>query len=53
MSLKVWWTVIALMAAGGLLWLVLSGFGDVPCQDGYWDANQHRCIPTGTGTTLP
>ncbi|WP_346359700.1 hypothetical protein [Bosea sp. (in: a-proteobacteria)] len=25
--------------------LVLSGFADVPCQDGSWDGTKKTCIP--------
>lgn len=25
--------------------LALSGFADVPCQDGSWDAAKKTCIP--------
>jgi hypothetical protein len=26
--------------------LVFSDFADVPCQDGYWNADKQTCIPT-------
>lgn len=28
-----------------LVVLILSGFADVPCQDGSWNAAEKRCIP--------
>lgn len=26
--------------------LALSGFADIPCQDGRWDETRHICVPT-------
>ncbi len=42
--------IVAIVAGlGGLAMLlavlVLSGFADVPCQDGRWDAAKKTCIP--------
>lgn len=42
--------IVAIVAGSGCLAallavLVLSGFADVPCQDGSWDAAKKTCIP--------
>jgi hypothetical protein len=37
---------VIIILAIGLLAIGLSGFADVPCQDGIWDAGKHTCIPT-------
>lgn len=45
-------TVVATIAIGaGIVVLLLaalaySGFADVPCQDGLWDAERQTCVPT-------
>lgn len=46
--------MMALMLCGaGLLVTVfavvalLTGFADLPCQDGLWDEALHRCVPAG------
>jgi hypothetical protein len=32
----------------GLLLVIaaLTGFADIPCQDGYWDETRQTCVPT-------
>jgi hypothetical protein len=42
--------IVAIVAGLGglavlLAVLVLSGFADVPCQDGRWEAAKKTCIP--------
>lgn len=42
--------IVAIVAGLGglavlLAVLVLSGFADVPCQDGRWDAAKKTCVP--------
>lgn len=32
-------------AVAALLLLLISDFGDVPCQDGSWDEARQTCIP--------
>ncbi|WP_164834521.1 hypothetical protein [Sinorhizobium meliloti] len=33
----------AILIAVLLLFLLVSGFADVPCQDGTWDPNRYTC----------
>ena len=42
------WIIGGLMALFAVLLalLVLNGFGDVPCQDGVWDAAKQTCVPS-------
>ncbi|PST24188.1 hypothetical protein C7U60_09745 [Mesorhizobium plurifarium] len=37
----------AVLIAALLLFLLVSGFADVPCQDGTWDPDKYTCAPTG------
>jgi hypothetical protein len=41
------WLVLGVTAAGAalLLFLVFSGFADIPCQDGHWNAGLKTCVP--------
>jgi hypothetical protein len=41
------WLVFGIAAAGAglLLLLGVSGFADIPCQDGRWHAGLKTCIP--------
>ena len=47
-ELNMKWIIGGLMAlfAVLLVLLVLNGFGDVPCQDGVWDAAKQTCVPS-------
>jgi hypothetical protein len=37
--------VAGALIAALLLYLLMSGFADVPCQDGSWDPVKYTCIP--------
>jgi hypothetical protein len=37
----------AILIAVLLLFLLVSGIADVPCQDGTWDPNRYTCVHTG------
>jgi len=41
------WGLAGLLAtfAGLTVLMALTGFGDVPCQDGRWDAAKYTCVP--------
>lgn len=39
------WLLLAVLAIG-LAYVLMSGFADVPCQDGVWDAARQTCVPT-------
>lgn len=38
------WILLAVLVSAVLLFL-WSGFADVPCQDGVWDAFRQTCVP--------
>lgn len=38
------WLVLAVVVCAVLIFL-WSGFADVPCQDGVWDAFRQTCMP--------
>jgi hypothetical protein len=38
------WILLAVVVSALLLFL-WSGFADVPCQDGTWDAFRQTCVP--------
>jgi hypothetical protein len=38
------WILLAVVV-GALLIFLWSGFADVPCQDGTWDAFRQTCVP--------
>jgi hypothetical protein len=40
------WLVLAALAGVALAYVLMSGFADVPCEDGVWDSVRQRCIPT-------
>lgn len=49
LRMKTWLIALGVLIAAlavGLLVMGLTGFADVPCQDGVWDASKHTCIPT-------
>lgn len=33
------------MFVGVTVVVTFAGFGDVPCQDGRWDAAKYTCVP--------
>jgi hypothetical protein len=41
------WALLSggVVATAALIFLLISGFGDVPCQDGQWSKAQQTCIP--------
>ncbi len=42
-----WLVVGATAIAVLLLFLLVSGIADIPCQDGSWDPNKYTCIHSG------
>lgn len=47
MKLAVIGLAVALAAFAALVAVgLLTDFATVPCQDGVWDADKQRCIPT-------
>lgn len=44
---RVLWLGLAAALALATALLMVSGFADIPCQDGNWNAGLKTCVPDG------